>query len=65
MMEESAYYSNEAIRINPTLAEAYSNLGNVYKEQGAIGQALQYYRHAVGLKRDFIDGSAISFELLF
>ena len=56
MMEESAFYSNEAIRINPTLAEAYSNLGNVYKEQGAITQALQYYRHAVSLKRDFIDG---------
>ena len=56
MMEESAFYSNEAIRINPSLAEAYSNLGNVYKEQGHISQALQYYRHAVSLKRDFIDG---------
>jgi protein O-GlcNAc transferase len=56
MMDESAYFSQEAIRINPQLAEAYSNLGNVFKEQGQITQALEYYRYAVTLKRDFIDG---------
>jgi protein O-GlcNAc transferase len=56
LMEESAYFSHEAIRINPQLAEAYSNLGNVYKEQGQITRALEYYRYAVTLKRDFIDG---------
>ena len=38
------------------LAEAYSNLGNVYKERGQLQQALENYRHAVRLKPDFIDG---------
>ncbi len=38
------------------LAEAYSNLGNVYKERGQLQEALEDYRHAVRLKPDFIDG---------
>ena len=46
----------EAIRKNPGLAEAYSNLGNVFKERGQLGEALQNYRHAITLKPDFIDG---------
>lgn len=38
------------------LAEAYSNLGNVYKERGQLQEALENYKHAVRLKPDFIDG---------
>ena len=38
------------------LAEAYSNLGNVYKERGQLPQALDSYRHAVRLKPEFVDG---------
>jgi len=38
------------------LAEAYSNLGNVYKERGQLHDALENYKHAVRLKPDFIDG---------
>ena len=38
------------------LAEAYSNLGNVYKEKSDLQKALENYRHAVRLKPDFIDG---------
>ena len=38
------------------LAEAYSNLGNVYKERAQLQEALDNYRHAVRLKPDFIDG---------
>ncbi|CAL7933572.1 unnamed protein product [Xylocopa violacea] len=45
-----------AIKQNPLLAEAYSNLGNVYKERGQLQEALENYRHAVRLKPDFIDG---------
>lgn len=45
-----------AIKQNPLLAEAYSNLGNVYKEKGKLQDALENYRHAVRLKPDFIDG---------
>jgi len=45
-----------AIKHNPLLAEAYSNLGNVFKERGQLQDALDNYRHAVRLKPDFIDG---------
>ena len=52
----SAYFSQLAIKQNPMLAEAYSNLGNVFKERGQLQEALENYRHAVRLKPDFIDG---------
>lgn len=52
----SAHFSTLAIKQNPVLAEAYSNLGNVYKERGQLKDALDNYRHAVKLKPDFIDG---------
>ena len=52
----SAYFSQLAVKQNPMLAEAYSNLGNVYKERGQLKDALENYRHAVRLKPDFIDG---------
>ena len=52
----SAHFSTLAIKQNPGLAEAYSNLGNVYKERGQLQDALDNYRHAVRLKPDFIDG---------
>ncbi|XP_011314235.1 UDP-N-acetylglucosamine--peptide N-acetylglucosaminyltransferase 110 kDa subunit isoform X1 [Fopius arisanus] len=55
-LEKSAHYSSLAIKQNPLLAEAYSNLGNVYKERGQLQEALENYRHAVRLKPDFIDG---------
>lgn len=55
-LDKSAHYSMLAIRQNPHLAEAYSNLGNVFKERGQIQEALDNYRHAISLKRDFIDG---------
>lgn len=52
----SAHFSALAIKQNPMLAEAYSNLGNVFKERGQLKDALNNYRHAVKLKPDFIDG---------
>ena len=56
MMSRSAHYCRNAIRANPHLAEAYSNLGNVYKECGQLTDALSLYKRAIGLKPDFIDG---------
>lgn len=56
IFNRSAHYSTLAIKQNPLLAEAYSNLGNVYKERGQLQEALENYRHAVRLKPDFIDG---------
>ncbi|KAK3577263.1 hypothetical protein CHS0354_030548 [Potamilus streckersoni] len=55
-LDRSAYFSQLAIKQNPMLAEAYSNLGNVFKERGQLQEALDNYRHAVRLKPDFIDG---------
>ncbi|KAL5288448.1 OGT family protein [Megaselia abdita] len=55
-LEKSAQFSTLAIKQNSLLAEAYSNLGNVYKERGQLQEALENYRHAVRLKPDFIDG---------
>lgn len=52
----SAQFSQLAIKQNPMLAEAFSNLGNVLKEKGQLKEALANYRHAVKLKPDFIDG---------
>ncbi len=52
----SAQFSALAIKKNPMLAEAYSNLGNVYKERGQLPQALDNYRHAISLKPEFVDG---------
>jgi len=54
--DKSAHFSTLAIKQNPLLAEAYSNLGNVFKEKGQLQEALDNYRHAVRLKPDFIDG---------
>ncbi|ESN92123.1 hypothetical protein HELRODRAFT_103978 [Helobdella robusta] len=55
-LDKSAYFSQLAIKQDPMLAEAYSNLGNVYKERGQLVEALAHYRHAVRLKPDFTDG---------
>ena len=52
----SAQFSALAVKKNPLLAEAYSNLGNVFKERGQLQQALDNYRHAVRLKPEFVDG---------
>jgi len=54
--DKSAHFSTLAIKQNPLLAEAYSNLGNVFKEKGQLQEALDNYRHAVRLKPEFIDG---------
>jgi len=55
-LDQSAQFSQLAIKQNPMLAEAFSNLGNVLKEKGQVKDALANYRHAVKLKPDFIDG---------
>ena len=52
----SAQFSTLAIKKNPLLAEAYSNLGNVFKERGQLPEALEHYRRAIQLKPEFVDG---------
>lgn len=54
--DRSAHFCNMAIKSNPALSEAYSNLGNVYKERNQLKEALENYRYALRLRPDFIDG---------
>ena len=44
-ISRSAHFSTLAIKQNPLLAEAYSNLGNVFKEKGQLQDALDNYRY--------------------
>ncbi|VDN07043.1 unnamed protein product [Thelazia callipaeda] len=55
-LDMSMQFSTMAIKANPKCAEAYSNLGNVYKERNQLAEALENYKIAVSLKPDFIDG---------
>lgn len=38
-----AHY-HEAIAIDPTFADAYSNMGNAYKDMGRLQEAIKCYR---------------------
>lgn len=50
LYSRSMKFSTLAIKANPNCAEAYSNLGNVFKERGQLADALENYKHAVRLK---------------
>jgi protein O-GlcNAc transferase len=52
----SMEYSLLATKLDPRLAEAHSNLANVYKEKGLLNLALDHYVKALQLKPDFTDG---------
>lgn len=54
-LEKSMQFSTLAIKVNNQCAEAYSNLGNYYKEKGHLAEALENYKTAVKLKPEFID----------
>jgi protein O-GlcNAc transferase len=40
---ESIFYNQQCIRVDPSFAESYSNLGNALKELGDIAAAAQFY----------------------
>lgn len=40
---ECIFYNQQCIRVDPTYAEAFSNLGNALKELGDIQAAIQFY----------------------
>ena len=52
---ESVFYNQQCIRVDPTFAEAYSNLGNALKELGDLKGATQFYLKAIKLKPRFCD----------
>lgn len=46
-------YLNEAIKLNPGLAQAYNNRGNAYGDLGQYQQAIVDYNEAIRLKPDY------------
>ena len=54
-----------ALRIRPKFAEAHNNLGNAFVEQRDIDQAIDAYRVAIGIDREFASAHYnLSFVLL-
>lgn len=47
---ESMFYLQQAIRVDANCAEAYSNMGNAFKELGDYSSAIQFYLQAIKLK---------------
>lgn len=52
---ESIFYNQQCIRVDPSFAEAYSNLGNALKELGDIRASIQFYNKAIRLKPRYSD----------
>jgi protein O-GlcNAc transferase len=53
--EQALSYYEEAIRIDPLFADAYSNMGNLLKELGRLDEAITKYEMAIQLKPHFAD----------
>lgn len=54
-LTEALLHYKEAIRIQPTFADAYSNMGNTLKEMQDISGALQCYQRAITINPAFAD----------
>jgi len=52
---ESIFYNQQAIRVDPLFAEAYSNLGNSLRELGDVKAATEFYLKAIKLNPRFSD----------
>jgi len=52
---EAIFYSQQALRVDPEFAEAFSNLGNALKELGDLEGSIQAYQRAIKLKPRFSD----------
>ena len=53
-LAEAAEAYRTIIRLDPHLAEAHNNLGNVLKDQGRLDDALAHYQTAAALKPDLL-----------
>jgi len=52
---ESIFYNQQCVRVDPSYAEAFSNLGNALKELGDLHASTQFYLKAIKLKPRFGD----------
>ena len=53
--DEAIRQFQEAIRLKPDYAEAHSNLGTAFFQQGRADEAIRQYQEALRLKPDFPD----------
>ena len=49
---------HEAVRIDPLFADAYSNMGNTYKDLGRLDDAVKCYMTAIQLQPSYADAYA-------
>lgn len=54
-LTDALLHYKEAIRIQPSFADAYSNMGNTLKEMQDIQGALQCYSRAIQINPGFAD----------
>jgi len=57
-LQDAIEHYKEAIRISPTFADAYSNMGNTLKEMGDVNGALQCYTRAIQINPAFADAQS-------
>jgi protein O-GlcNAc transferase len=54
LLDKAINCYQKALQINPDLAEAYYNMGIAFQEQGQNDEvAIEHYKKALGIKRDF------------
>jgi tetratricopeptide (TPR) repeat protein len=51
--DQARLHYRQAIKLDPTCAEAHNNLGNTHREFGEVGEAAACFERAVTLKPDF------------
>ena len=54
-LNDALVHYKEAIRIHPTFADAYSNMGNTLKEMGDLNGAMSCYMRAIQINPAFAD----------
>ncbi len=55
-LDEAFSCYQKALELNPDCAEAFNNIGNVFKERGKVDQALALYHKSVRMKPSFAEG---------
>ena len=53
--DEGIRYYQKALMLNPSLADAYNNIGNALREKGLLDEAITYYRKAIALDPSLAD----------
>ena len=55
MYQKAQEYYRQEIAVNPSFAEAHSNLGNLLKNLGQLKEAEDCYRQALTVNPNYVD----------